>query len=95
MDSPFSKLAMETYIDVGIWAAFSYLYNTGGVEFAVNVYGTDHVSTYLEEKASIYSISPARAIGELDAEHQLKLLQLVKAKSAAAAAQHLQLIKGH
>lgn len=54
-------------------ALMAYMYNTSGVQFALDIYGEEAHQEYLGEKADLYSKSPVRAIGYLDDAHFRKL----------------------
>ena len=73
---------------LGGWCMVAYIYNTSASKFADDVYGEAHPD-YLDEKAQIWALSPARAIAGLDPVHFRRLMGIAVSEHIDAAAMML------
>jgi hypothetical protein len=80
-----TSTSIDPGFQLGALAMILYLYNTGGVRFVEDIFGPDVHETYMREKASTYSQSPARAIAGLDSTNMKKLVELAVSRHGDAA----------
>lgn len=61
---------------LGVYCLSYYLYNTSGIVFAKDMASENAHPNYLNEKATLWAESPARALGSLDEEHFAKIANI-------------------
>lgn len=75
---------------VGAHALATYVYNTSGVRFVDDLF-PDADPSYRVEKATLWSESPARAIGALDSNNMRRLFQIAVERHGDNAASYADL----